>query len=236
MTLHALLIAAMWAGVISLDFTACGPFMVSQPLVCGPVFGWLMGQTAIGVIVGGIVQLLWMDLSPIGVSIPYDATATTILASYWATLPAGRTGVLGHSSLSQVVLALILAVPFGFLFRWIDHLARRVNTLLMHQVERFSDERLSWGLWLGIMGGILWSWARYTLLYGLIFWLGQMAWNRFAYSPRLTPMDQGLTMALILLPTAGMGVTLELFLSEEPEGRWSPWRPSKFSQRNDPDL
>ena len=43
-------------------------------------------------------------------------------------------------------------------------------------------------------------------------------------------------MALILLPVAGMGVTLELFLSEEPEGRWSPWRPSKPSRKDDPDL
>ena len=70
MTHQKLIVAAMWAGVISLDFTACGPFMVSQPLVCGPLFGWLMGQVIVGVIIGGIVQLLWMDLSPIGVGIP----------------------------------------------------------------------------------------------------------------------------------------------------------------------
>ncbi len=209
MSMHKLIVAAMWAGVISLDFTACGPFMVSQPLVCGPLFGWLMNQAAVGVMIGGIVQLLWMDLSPVGVGIPYDATATTILAVYWATLPA-------HSALSQVVLALILAVPFGFFFRWLDQLARRMNTRLMHQVERLPDEQLAGALWLGIVGGITWSWVRYTLAYGLVFAFGQMAWNRFAYSPRLTPMDQGLTMAIILLPVAGMGVTLELFLSDNP--------------------
>src|SRR5207245_6272543 len=115
---HPWIAAAMWAGVISLDFTACGPFMVSQPLVCGPFFGWLMGQISVGVIVGGIVQLLWMDLSPIGVGIPYDATATTLLAVYWSTLP-------GNGALSQVMMALGLAVPLGFLFRWFDLLARR---------------------------------------------------------------------------------------------------------------
>jgi len=231
-TLHKLFIAAMWAGVISLDFTACGPFMVSQPLVCGPLFGWLMGQAAVGIIIGGIVQLLWMDLSPIGVCIPYDATATTLLAVFWACLP--TVGVQGHSALSQIVLALVISVPCGFLFRWFDQLARRVNTTLMHlSVDRFSDERLSWGLWLGILGGIAWSWIRYTLAYGLVFAVGQWAWNRFAYSPRLTPLDQGLTMAIILLPVAGMGVTLELFLSEEPEGRWVPWRAIKNSRKDD---
>ncbi len=229
MNSHRLLMAAVWAGVISLDFTAVGPFMISQPLVCGPLFGWLMGQVVVGLVIGGIVQLLWMDLSPVGVSIPYDATATTVLAVYWATLPA-------HTALSQMVLALIVAVPFGFLFRWLDQRARHINTRLMHQVEHFSDDRLAAGLWLGITGGIAWSWIRYTLAYGLFFALGQMAWNRFAYSPRLTPVDQGLTMAIILLPVAGMGVTLELFLSEEPENRWTAWRGSKASRKEDSPL
>ena len=224
MNVHKLIVAAMWAGVISLDFTACGPFMVSQPLVCGPLFGWFMGQIAMGVIVGGIMQLLWMDLSPVGVGIPYDATAATILAVYWATRPQSGT-------LSQVVLALALAAPFGFLFRWLDQWARHVNTRIMHQIDRFSDEALPLGLWIGIVSGISWSWVRYTLAYGLVFALGQMIWMRFDYIPRWTSIDQGLTLAIVLLPVAGMGVTLELFLSDEPEGRWSSRRASKPSKK-----
>ena len=224
MNVHKLIIAAMWAGAISLDFTACGPFMVTQPLVCGPLFGWLMGQVAIGVIIGGIMQLLWMDLSPVGVGIPYDAAATTILAVYWACLP-------GNGALSQVVLSLAAAIPLGFLFRWLDQLARRINTRFMQTIDGFSDENLSWGLWLGILGGVAWSWIRYTAAYALFFALGEILWKRLAYVPRLTPVDQGLTMAIILLPVAGMGVTLELFLSDEPEGRWYSRRVSKSSKK-----
>ena len=41
-------------------------------------------------------------------------------------------------------------------------------------VDRFPDERLSWGLWLGIIGGISWSWIRYTVAYGLVFAAGTM--------------------------------------------------------------
>jgi mannose/fructose/N-acetylgalactosamine-specific phosphotransferase system component IIC len=204
-----LMMAAFWAGVISLDFTACGPFMVSQPLVCGPLFGWLLGHVVVGVVIGGVVQLLWMDLSPVGVGIPYDATATTLLAVYGASLPV-------HSALSQIVLALVIAVPFGFLFRWLDQFARHLNTFFMHRVESVSDNHLAGGLWVGIFGGIVWSWVRYTLAYGLMFALSQWAWNRYGYSPRLTLIDQALTMAIILLPVAGLGVTLELFLSDNP--------------------
>src|ERR1700733_14042635 len=128
-----------------------------------------MGQVVVGVIIGGIVQLLWMDLSPIGVGIPYDATAVTLLAVYWASLP-------GHSALSQVTLSLVMAVPLGFLVRWIDQLARRMNTFFMHQVEQVPDSSLPFALWAGIVAGILWSWVRYTVLYVIVFGVGQYVW------------------------------------------------------------
>ncbi len=208
--MSALLTAACWAGIIALDFTAMGPFMVSQPLVCGPLFGWLVGNVAVGIIIGGIMQLLWMDLSPIGVGIPYDATASTLLAVYWASLP-------GQGALSQVVLCMALALPFGFLFRWLDQAARRVNTRIAHVVDDFSDAHVHWGVRLGILVGIVWSWLRYFVLYAITFWAGSVVWKKVSYMPKLTPLDQGLTLAVILLPVAGLGVALALFLSEDTE-------------------
>ena len=223
---HHLFIASAWAGVIALDFTACGPFMVTQPLVCGPLFAWLLGQVGLGVIIGGIMQLLWMDLSPIGVGIPYDATATTLLAVYWSSLP-------GNSAISQIMLSLAVAVPFGFLFRWVDQMARRLNTVIMHRVLAVSDDQLALGLWFGVGAGVAWSWIRYAATYFAIFGLGEWFFRRLAYYPRMTMMDQGLTMTSILLPVAGMGVALELFLSEQPEGRWINRRQSKNRRQED---
>ena len=216
--------AALWAGLISLDFTGCGPWMVSQPLVCGPLFGWLLGHLAVGLIVGGIVQLLWMDVTPVGVGIPYDTTSATLLAVYWASLEA-------HSSLSQIVLALLLAIPCGYAFRWMDQLARKVNTRLAHAVENAPDQALAPALSLGIFGGLAWSWLRYAGFYWLALWGGAAAWHKIHYFPKLTWFDQGLTMAVILLPVAGMGVALELFLSEAPEQRWANWRPFRMRRQ-----
>ena len=193
--------------------------MISQPIVCGPLFGYLMGQVAVGVIIGGIVQLLWMDLSPIGVGIPYDATATTIAGC-----------LLGDTAGAQCALASDARAhhrgSVWILFRsvWISSRGAVKYVSDAPRRERFGRATLLTALWAGILVGIAWSWIRYTVLYGVIFAAGEFAWNRFAYSPRLTPIDQGLTMAIILLPVAGMGVTLELFLSEEPERRWAPWR------------
>jgi mannose/fructose/N-acetylgalactosamine-specific phosphotransferase system component IIC len=216
-------IAAAWAGLISLDFTGVGPWMVAQPMVCGPIFGYLLGQLAPGIILGGLVQLLWIDITPVGVGIPYDSTAVTLLAVYWSALPA-------HSSLSQIILALFIAVPFGFVFRVMDFYARRINTHIARRIEKVSDENLPIALNIGILVGLVWTWVRYAATYAFSMWAGQKLWNFLAYWPRMTWMDQGLTMAVIMLPVAGMGVALEILLLEDPEGRLTALRHFKFSR------
>ena len=184
-----------------------------------------------GIIIGGIVQLLWLDLSPVGVGIPYDATATTLLAVYWASLalPTGRS----RKSCSPMMIA--VASVCGFLFRWFDQLARRVNT--PDHAPGGSVFRTSacpardCGRGLSATRNILVVDPLRRGLCGASLGWGKSLWNRIAYSPRLTPLDQGLTMAALLLPVAGMGVTLELFLSDDPEGRWAPWRANKPAKR-----
>jgi mannose/fructose/N-acetylgalactosamine-specific phosphotransferase system component IIC len=200
--------------------------MIAQPMVCGPFFGWLTGQLAIGVIIGGVVQLLWLDVTPVGVGIPYDATAVTILAVYWATLTP-------NAGLHEMIVALFLAVPFGVLFKWMDFYARRLNSVIMRKIESVPDERLPAAIPLGIAASFGWSWVRYAVSY-----LAAMAAGR-ALMPHLLRwshsnaiLDTGLVLAGILIPIAGLGVALELFLSEDPEGRLVSWRPLRTKPRN----
>jgi mannose/fructose/N-acetylgalactosamine-specific phosphotransferase system component IIC len=212
--------AAFWAGLIAIDITGCGPWMVSQPMIAGSIFGWLMGQVNVGVILGGVIQLLWMDISPIGVGIPFDATATTILAVYWATLKPTAT-------LPDMVLALLFAVPFGYICRTMDHYSRRLNTWAVRKLESVSDSLLNQTLTLSILAGLIWIWVRYTLFYVLCMALGQWGWNWLQLHPLPDWINQGLTTAAYLSPIAGLGVSLELFLSEEPERRFPSMRAFK---------
>jgi len=207
------LTAAVVAGIIALDITAFGPWMIAQPIVAGPLFGWFMGHIAVGVIVGGIVQLLWMDVMPVGVGIQYDATAVTILAIFWASQQP-------TSSLSQIMLALGMAVPFGMVFKHMDIHARRLNTRILHRVESVSDERLPTALSLGIGLGLLWSFLRYAATYFVVMLVGAWCWTKIGYFPKDTFFDRALTMMVILLPVAGMANVLDLFMSEEPDARW----------------
>lgn len=206
-------VAAAWAGLISLDFIGLGPFMLSQPIVCGPLFGWMTGHIAAGLLIGVIVHLLWMDVTAVGVGIPYDATATTLLAVYWA-------GLVPSPSLSQILLALIIAVPFGALFRRLDQWARRLNANVIRRIDGVPDEKLPRVLYTGMATGLGLVFVRYFLCYAVAIWIGKECWEWIAYTPRMTLIDRGLTMSAILLPIAGLGVCLELLLSDEPNSRW----------------
>jgi mannose/fructose/N-acetylgalactosamine-specific phosphotransferase system component IIC len=194
--------------------------MVSQPLVCGPLFGWLCGQVEAGLLIGGLAQLIWMDVTPVGVGIPYDTTAVTLLATYWATRS-------NPCTVPQIVLALALAVPFGFLFRWMDHRARRLNTWAARKVEDMSDPYLAKALFAGIVGGLLWSWLRYVVFYAGSIFLGQTIENWITPFLSKPWCDKALETAFVLLPMDGQGEVLELFFSEEPERRFRTRRAQK---------
>jgi mannose/fructose/N-acetylgalactosamine-specific phosphotransferase system component IIC len=163
------------------------------------------------------VQTLWIDVTAVGVGIPYDATAATLLAVFWACLP-------GHASLSQIVLSIVIAVPFGLLFRTLDHWSRRLNTKLIHTMDNVPDAKLPAALVLGTALGLGAIFLRYFLCYAVALWLGEKAWHWIDYQPRMTLVDRGLTMAAILLPAAGLGICLELMMSDEPQRRWDPRR------------
>ncbi len=212
--------SAAWAAVIALDITGIGPFMVSQPLVCGPIFGWILGDLRCGIIIGGIVQLLWMDVTPVGVGIPFDATATTLLGVFWSQIDS-------HASVSHMVVALALAVPFGWLFRIADHNARKLNTFFIRKLDAVPDKHVMDALTLSIAVGLVWCWLRYAVFYLAAMALGQkvlaLLWSS-SYGPLV---EDKLAYTLYVLPMAGMGVVLELFLSDEPERRFAKLRMGK---------
>src|SRR5690349_6649811 len=83
-------VAAAWAGLIAIDHLGIGPWHVAQPLVSGPLLGWLLGDVQSGVILGVLVQLLWIGVAPGGVGIPYDFTAATMLAVFWSRQQPGH--------------------------------------------------------------------------------------------------------------------------------------------------
>ena len=92
-TVLAVLGIAIAGGIIGLDRTAAGQFMISQPIVAGPLTGWLLGDPTAGIVIGASMELVWLLDMPIGTFVPADATIGTISAAAAAALgsPAGAS-------------------------------------------------------------------------------------------------------------------------------------------------
>ena len=66
-------------GLLGLDGTSAGQFMVSRPLVAGAVAGWVVGDPLTGIAVGAVLELYLLVAFPTGGSaFPEGATATVV--------------------------------------------------------------------------------------------------------------------------------------------------------------
>ena len=117
------LMAAIIGGIIGLDRTALGQFMVSQPVVAGPLTGWLLGDLTAGLVIGGTLELIWVLDMPIGTFVPADSTVAAVCATAIAALAGGPL----PADLPVIGFSLLLTVGMVPVTMFADHLMRQRN-------------------------------------------------------------------------------------------------------------
>jgi len=120
--LLSIMLAAVVGGLIGLDRTALGQFMVSQPIVAGPLTGWVLGDPVAGLIIGGTLELIWVLDMPVGTFVPADSTVATVAATAIVVLGSG-----GAADPSVVGFGLLLTVLMAPASRLADQLMRQRN-------------------------------------------------------------------------------------------------------------
>ncbi len=120
-----ILTVALLGGLIGLDRTALGQFMISQPLVAGPLTGWVLGDPLAGLVIGGTLELVWVLDMPIGTFVPADSTVATVAATAIASL--GGTGTV---QLPVAGFSLLLTAGMAPVTMFADHLMRQRNAKL----------------------------------------------------------------------------------------------------------
>jgi mannose/fructose/N-acetylgalactosamine-specific phosphotransferase system component IIC len=61
-----LLYLILLGGFLALDGTSLGQFMVSRPLVAGVLTGWIVGDPVTGLLIGGILEVYFISIFPVG--------------------------------------------------------------------------------------------------------------------------------------------------------------------------
>lgn len=181
-------------GLIGLDRTAAGQFMISQPIVAAPIAGWLLGDATAGLIIGAMLELIWVLDMPVGSFVPADATVSAVTATAVAALtcPGGAPrSVIGFS-----ILLSVGTVPFTMMA---DAYMRSWNSRLVVAAHAGDDAARS--LSRAHLTGLCAFFLKSVLLYVLLLPAGLAAAALFMRAPATVKV--AMELFLQLLPLLG---------------------------------
>jgi len=131
------LVVSFAGGLLALDRTAAFQFMVSRPIVAAPVIGWLLGNAGAGLVVGVVVEMLFIGDLPVGAYVPVHETGLSVLTTALIVTAISSAGADPgvFTAAVTVPIFLIVGLPVSRLYRKADTLTRRVNSRFFHSAE-----------------------------------------------------------------------------------------------------
>lgn len=135
---ESLLPLSLLGGILALDGTSFGQFMVSRPLVGATLAGWILGDPVLGLTMGGILELLHLPVIPVGGARFPEVGPAAVVAV--ATAHAGGAG-------GGLALGCLMALAWGQLGGASIVLLRRANGRLAPDPYEspVSPARAEWG-------------------------------------------------------------------------------------------
>ncbi|MDY6851659.1 MAG: PTS sugar transporter subunit IIC, partial [Thermodesulfobacteriota bacterium] len=191
-------------GLIALDRTAAFQLMISRPLAAAPLIGLLLGQPLVGVGVGALVELIWINRLPLGGHIPPNECLGSILITAGVIL-AGRS--MGEPSQALIVLGVLLVLPLARLASLLEGRLRRINSGLSQKAGRAAAGGQVGLIYPLNLSGLALSFFSSTLF--LLFLLPAVVQALIALDPFLTPpVIRALELMFLILPLIGVSSAL----------------------------
>ena len=188
---------AALVAILELDAVQVGQFMISRPLVLGPLLGLLFGAPRIGLALGLCCELLSLDDMPVGDRLPLNAAVAVAAALLLTRCPRP--------------LPVAAALPAGLAAGWAH---QRLETALRYRRQALCGEaesRLREGVtpaWGCLMGRALaeQAAATFAVLLVCICVAGPVLGGLCSRAPH--GVLAGLDMGWKLSPWLGLGVAL----------------------------
>lgn len=194
------------AGLMGLDRRGAFQMMVSQPIVAIPLLGLLIGDPVSGLMLGALVQLLWMSSSLFGATVPPNETAAGLAIGGMVFLFDAQ-----HAANAPAVwaLAVLLGAPVSLLGRWLEQYNDRANLRLARRADAGARMGRPAVIDLVPWRGLL---RTFVLNAALVCGASALGWAALSgLEPVLkapaTAIALGAT-ALYVLPAIGLGVAL----------------------------
>jgi len=103
--------------------------MISRPIIISPVLGLIMGNVAMGFMIGASLELLWLNAPPVGAYLPNDESFCAAAATPTAVLASAHM-----SDAAAAGFALAASLPFAMVGRTLDTHIRMLNQDLINRV------------------------------------------------------------------------------------------------------
>lgn len=181
--------------------------MISRPVVIAPLIGFFLGNLYAGLMIGAIIELIWIDRLPIGAYIPPNDSLTAVLATAIALIAGPATA--GGVTPQIIALSVILSIPCGSLAKQMDVMITRSNNALSDQALRDALENnlraIERKSYLGLLKVFLFYGvfllAAQTVLIPLVIW---------GYPHLNEPLLKALSVTYYFLPLLGIAVALNM--------------------------
>ena len=196
-------IAAVLGTLICLD-RVVAQFMISRPIVAGPLIGLALGDALTGLVTGALLELLWVDRIPVGPYVPPNDTFVAILATAGAILASPASG---HPPRELIALAILLFAPAGFLGQKMEIALRNWNDGLVMRAQEDAKA----GNAAGVTRRHLTALGRYlagSFVFLSVALIGGAGLLRGVYPDLPVMLMRTLAFAYYMLPLVGIGVAL----------------------------
>ncbi len=104
-----------------------GDGMFNRPLVVATLTGLVLGDFQTGLIMAGTLELTWMGVMYLGLSMPSDVTGGAIIGTAFAIL-----------SGSDVSVALALSIPAGILCAYVTTACDVLASFVVHKADKYA--------------------------------------------------------------------------------------------------
>jgi len=193
-----LVLITLLGGVLALDATSVGQFMISRPLVAGALTGWLTGDPASGILIGSLLEIYLLVSFPTGGSrFPEASTATVVAVAVAGT----------HEGEAALPVAIAVGLVWGQIGAWTITGLRRLN-------GRFVPEPRAAGVAPGVVVRAHLSAILLDLLRGMAVTLAGVVVGRWVVTTAAPawPLAPNATLGLVLAGAAvSAGILLRSF-------------------------
>jgi len=202
MLIQALLVALV-LGIFKMEWIFGWP-QICRPIVISTAVGLVLGDPVQGVIIGSVLELMFIGSFPIGAAVSPDYGSAGAICTAFAIISNGGTAVAS-------ALAVPIALLGGFIFIGCKLMASFFSRLMSAQIEKNNMSAVSR---IYLFGAWFVSFVPYFIYGFLSIYFGSTAVE--ALVKKLpTVVINGLSSATNLLPAIGLALLLQMTISKK---------------------